>query len=393
MKNRFKIEKLFLVLVTIFFSFNILSQTRAYYNKYEYRKKRHEINFGGGASSCLTDLGGSDMSLNEINEKDRNRIFRSAYDVDIAKSKYVLNFSYIYHMKSRLNFRANVALASISGDDAQTAEFYRNNRNLNFTTYLLESSAIFEFYIALPSTGTKYNLRSVAGQRLSPGFFQQLGFYVFSGIGGVYYEPRAVSNLSFNNSNYWNAGFSPVSTQRSVSLRELHTEGQGMIGDPAGFPDGQTYSKFALCIPMGFGVEKAFNSYTGIKIEAGYRYTTTDYLDDVSTNYYDKDAIQATYGETAATMSGTNSGEIIKYIGYAPNGDYPIDANPDPSLGGINPYSIERSVTEAGFQRGNPENKDVYMFATLSFYKKFNSQPKAYSTILKHQKRKIKASF
>ena len=138
MDNKLKINKFFIVLVTILFSFNTFSQTRAYYNKYEYRKKRHEINFGGGASNSLTDLGGSDMTVADINEKDRNRIFRSAYDLDIAKSKYVLNFAYIYHMKSRLNFRANVALASISGDDAQTLEFYRNNRNLNFTTYLLE---------------------------------------------------------------------------------------------------------------------------------------------------------------------------------------------------------------------------------------------------------------
>ena len=393
MKNKSIIEKLFLVLVTVFFSLNILSQTRAYYNKYEYRKKRHEINFGGGATNCLTDLGGSDMTVADINEKDRNRIFRSAYDLDIAKSKYVLNFAYIYHMKSRLNFRANVALASISGDDAQTLEFYRNNRNLNFTTYLLETSAIFEFYISLPSTGTKYNLRSVAGQRLAPRFFQQLGFYVFSGIGGFYYDPRAINNLSYNSINYWNTDFSPVNTPKMVSLRDLHTEGQGLPGDPAGFTNGQTYSRFALCIPMGLGVEKAFNSYTGLKLEAGYRYTTTDYLDDVSTNYFDKDAIQSAYGETAATMSGTNSGDILRYVGYAPDGNYPVDAIPAPSLGGTNPYYIERTVTEAGFQRGNPNNKDVYMFATLSFYKKFNSQPRAYSTILKHQKRKIKASF
>ena len=393
MKNKFKIGKLFLILAIVSFSLNIFSQTRAYYNKYEYRKKRHEINFGGGFTNCLTDLGGSDMTLTEINERDRNRIFRSVYDLDVSKSKYVLNFAYIYHMKSRLNFRANVALANISGDDSQTQEFYRNNRNLNFTTYIFESSAILEFYLTLPSTGTKYNLRNIAGQRLAPRFFQQLGLYVFSGIGGFYYNPRAINNLTYNNINYWNANFSPVNTPRTVSLRELHTEGQGMPGDPAGFPAGQTYSTIALCIPMGFGIEKAFNSNTGLKIEAGYRYTTTDYLDDVSTNYYDKDAILATYGATAATMSGTNSGGILRYIGYAPDGDYPIDAIPDASLGGTNPYYIERTVTETGFQRGNPNNKDVYMFATLSFYRKFRSNPKAYSTILRHQKRKIKASF
>ena len=68
MKNKFKIGKLFLILAIVSFSLSIFSQTRAYYNKYEYRKKRHEINFGGGFTNCLTDLGGSDMNLTEINE-------------------------------------------------------------------------------------------------------------------------------------------------------------------------------------------------------------------------------------------------------------------------------------------------------------------------------------
>ena len=393
MKNNFKIDKLFLILMTVFFSLNILSQTRAYYNKYEYRKKRHEINFGGGATNCLTDLGGSDLTLSDFNEKDKYRFFRSAYDIDFAKTRYVLNFAYLYHMKSRLNFRANVALATISGDDAQTLEYYRNNRNLNFTTHLFETSAIFEFYIALPSTGTKYNLRSIAGQRLAPRFFQQIGFYLFSGVGGFYYEPTAINNLNYNTNNYWNADFEANTSSKIVRLRNLHTEGQGMPNDPAGFDIGKTYSRVALCIPMGFGIEKAFNSYTGLKMELGYRYTTTDYLDDVSRVYYDKDALLTRYGEESATMSGTNSGDIITYIGYAPDGNFPVDAIPDPSLGGTNPYYINRTITEPGFQRGNPENKDVYMFGTLSFYRKFNSKPKSYSTILKHQKRRVKASF
>ena len=43
-----------------------------------------------------------------------------------------------------------------------------------------------------------------------------------------------------------------------------------------------TYRRIAVCFPLGFGIEKAFNSDLGIKIEAGYRFTMTDYLDDVS---------------------------------------------------------------------------------------------------------------
>ena len=32
--------------------------------------------------------------------------------------------------------------------------------------------------------------------------------------------------------------------------------------------DGKTYSPVAVCFPLGFGLEKAFNNDLGIKIEA-----------------------------------------------------------------------------------------------------------------------------
>ena len=38
----------------------------------------------------------------------------------------------------------------------------------------------------------------------------------------------------------------------------------------------------AMCIPMGIGIKKAFNGNGGIKLEFGFRFTNTDYLDDVS---------------------------------------------------------------------------------------------------------------
>ena len=73
----------------------------------------------------------------------------------------------------------------------------------------------------------------------------------------------------------------------------------------------------------------------------------------------------------------------------------PQDGNtPRPDLAGTNPYEIlGLTYTEHGFQRGNPENDDSYMFLTLSAYKKFNNAAKSYRTINMHQKRKIKASF
>ena len=92
-------------------------------------------------------------------------------------------------------------------------------------------------------------------------------------------------------------------------------------------------------------------------------------------------------------MSGTQTGAEYIYIGYAPDGNYPIGADPEPTLGGPNPYSIMKTHTDPGFQRGNPVNDDSYMFLTLSVYKKFTNTAKTYVNIHKRQKRKVKASF
>ena len=61
----------------ILFRFNILlvfclifgatfSQSRKFYDNNDYKKKRHELNFGLGVSSnCLTDVGGSHCTMTQ----------------------------------------------------------------------------------------------------------------------------------------------------------------------------------------------------------------------------------------------------------------------------------------------------------------------------------------
>jgi len=80
-------------------------------------------------------------------------------------------------------------------------------------------------------------------------------------------------------------------------------------------------------------------------------------------------------------------------LGYAADGVYPSGSVPATDQAGTNPYYQELTYTEPGFQRGNPENDDSYLYLTLSAYKKFNNSSKSYKTINMHQKRKIKASF
>ena len=338
-------------------------------------------------------MGGADFDASVYEEERSKKIFRSLYDIDLAKTRYVINAAYLYHWKRKINFRANLSISSVSADDQETSEFYRNNRNLHFSSPIIEFSGIAEFYLAKPSTGTKYNLRNAGHHKIAPRYLSQLGFYFFGGVGGFYFDPVAINRFSYDPSIVYNSNFTPTDYQKKIKLRKLHTEGQGLEDDPAGFAPGKTYKPISICIPLGFGIEKAISNDIGLKLEGGFRYTFTDYLDDVSHNYYDRDAIEAEYGNMAATMSGTWSGDVWVYGGYAPDGNFPDGYYPAPELGATNPYKVNWAYTKPGFQRGNPDNNDSYFFVIMSMYKKIDSKSKAYRTINMHQKRKIKASF
>ena len=144
------------------------SQSRRFYDNNDYKRQRHELNFGLGVSSCQTDVGGSQYSEQELAGKFGGTIFRSIYDTDLSSSNFVLNAAYVYHFKNRINLRANLIYSRLSGNDKESEEFYRNNRNLNFRTEIIELTAITEFFIKKPTTGNKFNLKNVKGQKLAP---------------------------------------------------------------------------------------------------------------------------------------------------------------------------------------------------------------------------------
>ena len=419
-------------LLCLFFE-SSFSQSRRFYDNNDYKKQRHEINFGLGVSSCQTDVGGSQYNDQELSEKFGGTIFRSLYDTDLSSSNFALNAAYVYHYKNRINFRGNLIFSRLSGDDKESPEFYRNNRSLNFRTDILEISSVIEFYLKKPTTGNKFNLKNVKGQKLAPNILATLGVYLSGGVGAFLYNPMAKNNFHYPDVHYNNGFIADGNKTTYHKLRPLHTEGQGYeeghsIGDDFNVPGkvfkaGKTYKPVAICIPLGLGIQKAFNQNMGIKAELGIRYTFTDYIDDVSGLYYDKNLLNQYNGNLAATMSGTGSGDApsstgeqgtYRHVGYATtydaNGDPnypnvpiydPNDSNSDGYLtidnnneyGGTNPWYMDKIYTEAGFKRGNPNNKDYYAFLNVSFYKKFSSHGKVYKSIHSRERRRIKASF
>jgi hypothetical protein len=142
------------------------------------------------------------------------------------------------------------------------------------------------------------------------GHFAQLGY---SDIYNKYNEFMYRRNLSFN-TNIWELSiqgdfnffkfipgsesflFTPYITfgagvfsynpytylnGQKIYLRPLGTEGQGS----ALYPDRKPYGPMAACVPLGVGLKYSLNPRMNLGFELVYRFTTTDYIDDVSTTY------------------------------------------------------------------------------------------------------------
>lgn len=140
-----------------------------------------------------------------------------------------------------------------------------------------------------------------------------------------------------------------------IMLAEQSTEGQGF------YQDRKDYKLQQLCIPFGGGIQWALSPRQRLAFEVGIRKTNTDYLDDVSTTYIDQDLLSQKKGGTASSI--------------AYRGD---------ELSGGGSYPAEGTI------RGNPGNKDWYLFSGISY--RFSLQPKMRKTRYTYKPKRAKTS-
>jgi hypothetical protein len=168
-----------------------------------------------------------------------------------------------YHYRPSISLKATAMAGSFYATDRRARGSIRF-RNLESRTQFYELAATAEWNI-MP-----YDI--MEGKTTTP--------YLFAGVAGLYFNPQARPNLA---ENTW------------VNLRELGTEGQTLDG-------GKLYSPLQVAIPFGFGMKTAFGKRINVGLEAGMRFTFTDYLDDISGNYPDLEALKA-QNPTAAALS------------------------------------------------------------------------------------------
>lgn len=210
-----------------------------------------------------------------------------------------INFRQYFTDRISAKIFVNFARLKASDEKSGDASLY-HTRNLSFRSDIKELGiqgevSLFRFSKKNSTTDSKKT-------------YQNLTPYLFGGFNIFYFSPKA----------YYKGQW--------VALQPLSTEGV-------------SYSKVSMALPFGLGVKYQITSKWMLGIELGSRKTFTDYIDDVSTSYPDKNTLQASKGNTAVDLSW-RAGEL------ASNSNLVFPAK--------------------GEKRGDPSNKDWYLLTQLT---------------------------
>ncbi|MDY0279592.1 MAG: DUF6089 family protein [Salinivirgaceae bacterium] len=209
--------------------------------RYNWKKLRYEVYFGGGLSNFMGDVG------TPLNQGLKTYLWINPQAIrPVGQIGGKMAFS------DRTKLRANLAVGLLANKDRYGGY---PERGLEFRSPIIELSGIYEYFIIKEQKKkTSYrwlNLPRRFKNALIP-------TYVFAGLSGIYFNPQAYTLGEWHN------------------LHPLHTEGQGLPGQK------KHYSRFSLAVPIGIGVKFKVSQYRSISIEAGWRVALTDYIDDVS---------------------------------------------------------------------------------------------------------------
>jgi len=166
----------------------------------------------------------------------------------INRPKIAAGFFFRKQLGGYISIRLSGEYLQLGYSDIYSKNAVQQIRNLSFNSDVWEGAISGEFNF--------FNFRpGIEGYSFTP--------YLGLGVGAFSYEPYAY----LGGQKYF--------------LRPLGTEGQGS----AAYPNLQIYNPIAICIPFTVGVKYSLSTRLNAFAEFTYRFTNTDYLDDVSGLY------------------------------------------------------------------------------------------------------------
>ncbi len=199
-----------------------------------------------------------------------------------------------YNFNKRVCVKFSGNYGNVSAQDADSDNLYERARNQSFRSVIVDGTAQMEFNFLTYTHGSKDE------------FFTP---YLLAGLNVFYFNPQAEYN------GEW------------VDLRPLGTEGQFR---------GEEYYTTQVGLAYGMGLKVDLSYRWSLNIELSARRIFTDYLDDVSTVYADKEDLEKLRGDVAVTLSDRSL-----------------------LLPGVNE---DGALSQPGRQRGNSVTKDTYAF-------------------------------
>lgn len=166
----------------------------------------------------------------------------------LNRPKMAIGAFYRKQVGNYIGVRLGFHYAKLGYSDIYSKNEYQLRRNLSFNTSIWELALQGDFNFFKFEPGNPDHM-------FTP--------YVTLGIGVFGYDPYAFLN------------------GEKQFLRPLGTEGQGN----ASYPDRQNYGNTGFCFPIGMGIKYNISPTLNFGFEVAYRFTNTDYMDDVSSTY------------------------------------------------------------------------------------------------------------
>jgi hypothetical protein len=269
----------------------------------------------------------------------------SAISTDLGQTKPAIGVSFVHRFGPRYQLVGSFTYGGITGSDNESADkgdenaIFRYNRNLSFRNRIKELSVVGQ--VDLFENQSTY----ISRVKWTP--------YVYAGVAAFAHNPQAQAPEL-------DAAGNPTGKKGEwVDLQPLGTEGQNadLLSTDANHGL-KPYKLVQFAIPFGLGVRFRVNEVIDVALEYGFRYTFTDYLDDVSGNYVDLGVFGT---DVLARSMSYRSNEVA-----TPNRTYV--GRDGQTYNVLNGYGEENAGVvsgDAGYVRGNREDKDIYMLTTI----------------------------
>lgn len=260
-----------------------------------------EYGIGTGVSNYLGEIGGKDKGARPF-----------IVDLKLVKTNFNQTIYLRYKFHPVLSAKLSANFLRIGGEDRLSTNIGRRYRNLSFRNdiYDIEGTINWLFYSSVKPVGIYRKARTY------------LTAYMFTGVGVFHHNPKTLYQGSF------------------IPLQPIQTEGV-------------KYSKWGYCIPLGIGMYVSINKTRKrthrIGIEINWRYTNTDYLDDISTVYKNPSELSSS---TAIALSNRNTELTNQPAGVSGNFGWIDDGKGN-------------NINKA--PRGNPNNKDSYISLNVTY--------------------------